>query len=289
MRFIVLVLKGMAYGTTHIVPGIGGGIVMLLLGIYVEFVEAIGNLFVQRDRWRQYLGFLIPLGIGMVLGILVAAVLVEGLLQRHPTASMLFFMGLLLGTIPSVLRLHQDMRPTPGRIGALLLGGALVVAIRALGPLLTGKSAAYTLNTVPEIGYNALMSFLAGGASVTPGLDGSYVLMLGGTYPAVLEAVAGLRHLQIHWPALLSTVIFAGLGVLIFAKLIDSLIKRKPSAAYYAVLGMVIGSIYGLWPQPPIEGSPIMLILSFVAGAAIAALLGRASAEPGLEAGALQH
>lgn len=122
MRYIVLVLKGMVYGTTHVLPGIGGGIVMLLLGVYEEFVEAVGNLFVRRDRWRQYLSFLVPLGIGMVLGIVVAAVLVEGLLERHPTASMLFFMGLLLGTIPTVLRLHQDMRATPGRIGALLIG-----------------------------------------------------------------------------------------------------------------------------------------------------------------------
>jgi len=283
MRFIVLVLKGMVYGTTHVLPGLGGGIVLLLLGIYEEFVEAIGNLFVRRDRWRQYLGFLIPLGIGMVLGIILAAILIEGLMERHLAASMLFFMGLLLGTIPSVLRLHQDMRPTAGRIGALIVGGALVVAIRALGPLLTGTSTAYTLNTVPEVGYNALMSFLAGGASVTPGLDGSYVLMLGGTYPAVLEAVAALRHMQFHWAALLSTVIFAGLGILIFAKLIDSLIKRKPSPAYYAVLGMVLGSIYGLWPQPPIEGSPILLLLSFVAGAAAAVLLGRVSAEPGFD------
>ncbi len=287
MRLIVLVLKGMIYGTTHVLPGLGGGIVLLLLGVYEEFVEAIGNLFVRRDRWRQYLGFLVPLGIGMVLGIIVAAILIEGLMERHPTASMLFFMGLLLGTVPSVLRLHGDMRPTAGRIGALLFGGALVVAIRALGPLLTGKSTAYTLDTVSEVGHNALMSFLAGGASVTPGLDGSYVLMLGGTYPAVLEAVAGLRHLQIQWAALLSTVIFAGLGILIFAKLIDSLIKQKPSAAYYAVLGMILGSIYGLWPQPPIEGSPILLILSFVVGAAVAVLLGRSSAEPGFEDEAL--
>ncbi len=287
MRYIVLVLKGMVYGTTHVLPGIGGGIVMLLLGVYEEFVEAVGNLFVRRDRWRQYLSFLVPLGIGMVLGIVVAAVLVEGLLERHPTASMLFFMGLLLGTIPTVLRLHQDMRATPGRIGALLIGGALVVAIRALGPLLTGKSTAYTLNTVPEVAHNALMSFLAGGASVTPGLDGSYVLMLGGTYPAVLEAVANLRHMQFHWPALLSTVIFAPLGILIFAKLIDSLIKKRPSAAYYAVLGMVLGSIYGLWPQPPIEGSPILLILSFVAGAAVAVMLGRVSTDPGFDSQAI--
>ena len=283
MRWVGLILKGMAYGVTHIVPGIGGGIVLLLLGVYEEFVEAVGNILVRRDRWRQYLGFLIPLGIGMALGVVLAAVVVEGFLQRFPTASMVFFIGLLLGTIPSVFRLHADMRPTAGRLGALLLGAALVVAIRALGPLLAGSGVAYTLTTAREVAYNSLMSFLAGGASVTPGLDGSYVLLLGGTYPAVLDAVAQVRHLQFNWPALLSTVVFAALGILVFSKLIDSLIKKSPSAAYYAVLGMVLGSVYGLWPQPPIEGTALVLGLCFVAGAAVALLLGRVSQETGFD------
>lgn len=283
MRWFVLILKGMLYGTTHVVPGIGGGIVLLLLGVYQEFVEAVGNLFVRRDRWRQYLGFLIPLGIGMVLGIIVAAVVVEGLLERFPTASMVFFIGLLLGTIPSVYRLHADMRPTTGRLVALLGGAALVVVIRALGPLLTGSGTVYTLASASEVAYNALMSFFAGGASVTPGLDGSYVLMLGGTYPAVLEAVAQLRHLQFNWPALVSTVAFAGLGILVFSKLIDWLIKRNPSAAYYAVLGMVVGSVYGLWPEKPFQGSLPVLFLCFVAGTAAALLIGRVPQEPGFD------
>lgn len=284
MHWLVLVLKGMLYGTTHIVPGIGGGIVLLLLAVYQEFVEAVGNLFVRRDRWRQYLGFLIPLGIGMVLGIILAAVLVEDLLARFPTASMVFFIGLLLGTIPSVYRLHADMRPTPGRVVALLGGAVLVVVIRALGPLLTGAGTAYTLTSVREVSYNSLMSFLAGGASVTPGLDGSYVLLLGGTYPAVLEAVAQVRHLQFHWPALLSTVVFAALGILVFSKLIDSLIKKNPSAAYYAVLGMVLGSVYGLWPASPIQGSTLVLVLCFLAGFGAALLLGRVPQEQGFGA-----
>ncbi|NLT73050.1 MAG: DUF368 domain-containing protein [Chloroflexi bacterium] len=283
MHWIGLVLKGILYGTTHVVPGIGGGIVLILLGVYADFVEAIGNILVRRDRWRQYLRFLIPLGVGMVLGVFLAAVAVEGLMARYPTASMLFFMGLLLGTIPSVFRLSDDMRPTKGRVAACLAGAAFVVAIRALEPLLAGSTADFTLTTPREIGYNALMSFLAGGASVTPGLDGSYVLLLGGTYPAVLGAVAQLRHLQIHWAALISTAVPAGLGILGFSKVIDSVIKRSPSGAYYAVLGMIVGSIYGLWPQPPIQGSPLVLALCLIAGATVAIFIGRVPQEPGFD------
>ncbi|MGI6367149.1 MAG: DUF368 domain-containing protein [Anaerolineae bacterium] len=281
MRFLVLVLKGMLYGTTHVVPGIGGGIVLLLLGVYEEFVESLGNLFVRRDRWRQYLRFLIPLGIGMVLGIIAAAVLIESLIEKYPVPSMFFFIGLLLGTIPSVLKLHKDMRLTPRRAAAFLVGAAIVVLMRLAGPLLAGtERASYTLTNAREVAYNALVSFLAGGASVTPGLDGSYVLMLGGTYPAVLQAVANVRHLVFNWPALLSTAVCAGLGILVFAKLIDALIKRQPSAAYYGVLGLVAGSIYGLWPNEPIRGNPLVLALALVVGVAAAYLIGTKSAQP---------
>jgi putative membrane protein len=182
MRFVVLVLKGMLYGVTHVSPGLGGGIVLILLGIYGEFVEAIGNLFVKRDRWRQYLGFLVPLGIGMIVGILAAAALIERLLTRYPTLTMFVFMGLLVGTIPSVLRLHDDLRPTPRRIAALILGAALVIGIRVLEAVLVGRDVTYTFTNAREVAYQSLISFLAGCASVTPGLDGSTVLLLGGTY-----------------------------------------------------------------------------------------------------------
>ncbi len=280
MKQIVLVLKGMAYGVTHVAPGLGGGIVLLLLGIYEEFVEAMGNLLVQRSRWRQHLAFLIPVGIGAVLGVVLAAVVIDALLEAYPTESMIFFMGLLLGTVPSVLKLHRDMRFSPGRLAALLLGLAFVVGIRAAEPLLVGHGPAYTMTTWPQILYNAVVSFVAGGASVTPGLDGSYILLLGGTYAPVLGAVAALKELVIHWGALLSTGLGAVLGILVFSKLIDLAIKRAPSLAYYAVLGMVLGSVYGLWPDQPARLPAWALALCLLAGGGIALLLGRSPQEP---------
>jgi len=103
MKYLVLVLKGMAYGVTHVAPGLGGGLILILLGVYERFVEAIGNFFVQRERWREFLAFLIPLGIGMVIGIVLAAKIIAAVLDRYPVATMVFFMGLLIGTIPSCL------------------------------------------------------------------------------------------------------------------------------------------------------------------------------------------
>ena len=252
--------------------GLGGSLILLLLGIYEQFVDSVGNLFVERRRWREHLAFLIPFGIGMVVGVLALANLVTLLLDRHPAPTMFFFMGLLVGTIPSVLRIHKDMRFTPGRGVTLLLGLLFVVVLRSVGPAgeEIGAQAGRQIVGPGMIVYATVISFLAGGASVTPGLDGSYVLLLGDTYHPIIDALAALRHLDSRWGALLTTAIGAGLGIIIFSKLIDAAIKRAPSLAYYCVLGLVIGSVYGLWPRGVALDNIPLLALSFIVGLLLA-------------------
>ncbi len=272
MVTIVLVLKGVAYGITHIVPGLGGGLILILMGIYDRFVEALGNLL-DLHRWREHLAFLAPLGLGMVLGMIGLARLITVVMERFPSESMVFFMGLLLGTIPSVLHMHDELRPSPGRILALAAGLLLVVGLRAIEP--QGRSGVASISTPAGAVYNCAVCFLAGGASITPGLDGSCMLLLGGVYGPVVAAVADLTHLQIHWIALLSTGIGAAAGILTFSKLIHTALHRAPAVATYAVLGLVVGSIYGLWPQEaPQVGIPMSVIV-FLVGLAVAWVSGR--------------
>ncbi|MBC7235904.1 MAG: DUF368 domain-containing protein [Chloroflexi bacterium] len=272
MKYIVLALKGVAYGITHIVPGLGGGLILILLGIYEQLVEALGNLFDLR-RWREHLAFLAPVAIGMVLGMVVLARVITEIMSRFPAASMFFFMGLLVGTIPSVWRMHDDMRPTVGRVIALGMGLALVIALRAVKP--QGGGSLQAISTPLGAAYNLLISFIAGGASVTPGLDGSYMLLLGGTYEPVIEAVADLSRLIIHWLPLITTSVGAVAGILIFSKLIYIALKRVPAVSAYMILGLVVGSVYGLWPKEPARVGAPLLILAFLVGVALAWLSGR--------------
>lgn len=279
MKRIILIFKGMAYGITHILPGLGGAIALILMGIYEPFVDAVGNLFIQRHRWREFAAFLIPLGIGMVLGILLAAVVFEKLLADHPAATNAFFVGLLVGAIPSVLRMHNDMRPSWGRTGASTLGIALVLGIRGLEAYLrAGHGQKWTLEALNQptgVAYNGLVSFLAGGAAVTPGLDGSLVLIVGGIYEPLLQAISALKGLVIHWWPILTTAVCTVIGIFTFSKLIDTFIKRSPAVAYYGVLGMILGSIYVLVPRQPGVDSFFLLLLAFALGLGLALWLGR--------------
>jgi putative membrane protein len=272
MATVVLIFKGVVYGITHIVPGLGGGLILILMGIYDRFVEALGNLLDLR-RWREHLAFLAPLGLGMVLGMIGLARLITVVMERYPAEAMVFFMGLLLGTIPSVLHMHHELRPSLGRVLALVAGLLLVVGLRAVEP--QGRSGVASISTPAGAAYNLLICFLAGGASITPGLDGSYMLLLGGVYEPIITAVADLTHLRIGWVALISTGVGAGAGILTFSKLIHTAIHRAPAVATYGILGLVVGSIYGLWPQDAPRVSIPVLALVFLVGLGIAWMSGR--------------
>jgi putative membrane protein len=275
MRYLVLVLKGMAYGITHIVPGLGGGLVLILLGIYEPFVDAIGNLFLRRDRWGEYIPFLASLGLGMVIAVVALARLVSALLNSYPAPTMFFFMGLMLGTVPPVLKMHHDMRPSARRLLALAAGLALVVGIRALERLGIHASLSADLGGVIGFAYTTITSFAAGCASVTPGLDGSYVLLLAGTYEPILGALSDLTDLTIRWGILTALGLGAVLGIVTWSKAVDTAIKRAPSVTYYVVLGLIVGSLYGLWPATTAGVSVPVLALAFAAGFALAVVFGR--------------
>ncbi len=275
MKYLILVLKGVAYGVTNLVPAIGGGTILILLRIYEQFVDAWGNLLNFR-RWKEIIPFLFFLGLGAAVGMVALSGLINLLLDNYEAPTMFFFIGLLLGTIPSVLKMHRDMRFTVGRGVALLVGIAFVVAMRIIREsTITGSDRG--INTPGDFVYNVVVCFLAGGASVTPGLDGSSIFMLGGTYKAITGALSALAHLEIQWATIISTALGAAPGIIIFSRLISAAIKRAPSVTYYAVLGIIVGSVYGLWPK--MEGANVwVLIVAFVVGLALALVFNRPTA-----------
>lgn len=285
LKTVVLVLKGMAYGITHIVPGLGGSLVLILLGVYERFVDAAGNLLVERRKWREHLAFLIPLGLGMVIGMVGLAKLISFLMEDYAAPTQFFFMGLVIGTITTVLRMCRGLKPTVGRVAALVVALALVFLVRFANP--TEGARAADLSGVGGLLYNLFASFVGGVASVTPGLDGSYILMLLRTYGPAIGAVGGvldaLRALDlgsIQWGILITLGVGAVAGILVFSKVVDSIIRRARGVAYYAILGLVAGSLYGLWPSIPAGTNLVICALAFGVGVVAALLLGRAQPSP---------
>ena len=237
-----LFLTGVAIGAANVVPGVSGGTIALLAGVYGRLLGALGRLAGEPRRllmhgrwgpaWRAADGtFLAALGAGVAAGVFSLAKALEWLLRAHETATMAFFFGLIL---LSTLYVGRGVgRWRPDTLTALGLGAAVASGIALLAP--AGE------NTDP------LYVFACGVAAVVsmilPGLSGSFVLLLMGNYALVLGAV-GRLELGILVPMGLGCAV----GLLAFARLLDLVLARWRDLTLALMTGFVVGSLAVIWP-----------------------------------------
>jgi len=278
VKFINLLLKGMAIGVSNVIPGVSAGTFMVLLGIYDELVEAIGNFLTSKSKRKDYFLFLLPLVIGASGGVLVFANLITLLMERHAVPTQFFFIGLILGGIPAVLKMYHDMKPSTSRLVAFTVGLGLVIFLGIEERL--GISGHIPVSTSSLLGFSffAIVGFFAGGAMVTPGVSGAYIFLLTETYEPIMQALASLTQPPIHWGVIVSVAAGAGIGLLVCSRLIALALERQPAVTFYAILGLICGSFVGLWPAGlGVSASSLASIVALVPGVAIAYLLGRSA------------
>jgi len=276
VKFINLLLKGMAIGVANVIPGVSTGTFLVLLGIYDELIEAVSNFFANREKVKIYLLFLFPLGIGAVGGTLAFANLATLVLDRYPVPAQFFFIGLIVGSIPSVIKMHADMKPSAHRVIAFAVGLGLAALVGSGGR--SEMLAHFSANTSSLSGllYFGVIGFFAGGAVITPGMSGSYIFLLAGTYGPIMQSLASLTQPPIHWGVIISVAAGVGVGVLVCSRLIDVALKRQPAVTFYAILGLICGSFVGLWPaELDVSASSLAGLLTFAVGVGIAWLLGK--------------
>ena len=280
MSFFTLVLKGMAIGVANVVPGVSAGTFMVLLGIYDQLIRAVSDFFTDLRNLRSNLLLLIPISAGAVTGILIFANLASYVLDRYPVTAQLFFIGLILGSVPSVLKMHHDMKPAPGRLFAFVVGLGLVVFVGLLGRSEIAGSA--MTEGFPLIGvlYFGVVGLFAGGAMITPGMSGSYIFLLAGTYEPIMQALSSLTQPPVLWGVLVATAVGSAAGILLWSRIISLALNRRPAVTYYVIVGLIAGSLVGLWPSSlDLSVDSVIPILAFVSGAAAAYLVGRPGAE----------
>ena len=286
MRWIVTVLKGAVIGIANIIPGVSGGTMAFLLGIYKKLTDALGNVLLEKTNRGSRLIFLFLVFIGAVMGIAVFARLFSFLLERPVTAlpTYAFFGGLILGSIPFLLRAHHDMKPSSPRIVAFFLGLLPVLLLALIRQNPAEMNGGTDLSGNIGAGYAlwlALCGFLGAGSMIVPGFSGSALLVALGEYRNILTFVDERMVLP-----LLVLVLGIIPGIILFAKLISYLLKQFPAVTFFCILGLVTGSVFHvakeitLLPRPETYGI-IGGILFFLGGIAVSYALSLAS--PGEE------
>ena len=281
MKFIKSILRGVAIGIANIIPGVSGGTMMVSMGIYDEVICAVTGIF---HRWKQSVRTLFPYVIGMGAGIVGLSFAISQLFASYPLQTAMLFIGLIFGGLPLLLPKVAGKRPSLAELAVFASFFGLIVWMQFWGE---GHSKLLAVDAGTMLSL-FLIGALAAAAMVIPGVSGSMLLMSLGYYTPLID------HINAFVTAVVtldfSTVWYCvgilapfGIGVLIgafvIAKLVEYLLKRYERMTYFAILGLVASSPIAVFAGIGVGGASAGAwfagIILFVAGAAIAGLLGK--------------
>ncbi|WP_010272202.1 DUF368 domain-containing protein [Paenibacillus senegalensis] len=260
--------RGVVMGITDLIPGISGGTMAVILGIYQRLIEAINGL-ISRE-WKKHVLYLIPVGLGMVAAIFGFSRVMDWLLANAAQPTYFFFIGLILGIVPYLFNKIEFRRTfTPLHYGLLLVAAAAVYGIGLLRAEETG--AIIESPALNEFIFLFFAGWLASAALILPGISGTFLLLLLGLYPTVINALK-----TFNLPVII--VVGAGIviGILLTSKVVHALLKRFTIGTYAVVIGMVLGATIVIFPG--FGGGALQLVLSivtFLGGLAVAVFLGK--------------
>lgn len=241
---IVLIIKGFIFGIANIIPGVSGGTLAMTMGIYEDMINSISHIF--KDLKKNIL-FLLPIGIGAVISILLMSKLISNCLEDYPFPTTLFFIGLILGGIPLIARKVKDKEKNPINFVLFFFTFSLVATMA----FMSEGDFSVNLSNPSVLMYFLLflVGVLAAATMVIPGVSGSFVLMLIGFYKPIVKIVSDLTNTSHIIHNLLILIPF-GVGIIVgiiaVAKLIEFLFQKFETATYYAILGFVFASFIGL-------------------------------------------
>lgn len=262
------IYRGFMMGASDVIPGVSGGTIALLLGIYDQLINAINGLF--SNEWKKYLRFLVPLGLGVVLAIFSLANLIKWLSKNYPDPLQFFFLGLILGVLPYLFAKANIKETFKSNHYLLLVFGALIIGAIAFLDTSSGTQVIEDRTTGIYI-YLFFSGFLASAAMILPGISGSMILLVVGAYYTIMNAIS---HLYID--VIIVTGIGIVLGIFGMSRLIAFLLKKYRIGTYACVIGFVIGSLAIVFPGWPTNVSLVITsVVTFALGLLAATILGR--------------
>ena len=255
-KYLLLYFKGLLMGAADIVPGVSGGTMALITGIYKELISSIDQMslkqigLLQKEGftafWKGVNGsFLLPLFLGIASGIIFLSGAITYLLDQHPILLWSFFFGLILASIYVLIK--QFSLKTFTHYSLLLLGFIIAFGITQLKP--AGAS-----NNLLYLFFSSMIAIIA---MILPGISGAFIFILLGVYKEVLATVKGAITvlLDFNWmsfKAVYTRVAVIGLGIVIglklFSRLLTWLFNHKKEATLSVLIGFMIGALPKIWP-----------------------------------------
>jgi len=242
--YLVLVLKGIGMGAANVIPGVSGGTVALITGIFERLIDSIRSFDITAVRLllrgelsafaaHTSLYFLIAVFAGVAIAILALARILEPLFDDYPVYVWAFFFGLILASVYFVGKTVG--RWTPVVVACFLVGTGGAVAVALVSDMAAENDAYW---------YVFLCGIVAICSMILPGLSGSYVLLLMGNYELVVINAVNDFDLGVLIPMLLGAIA----GIIAFSRLLSWVLKRYRDQTISLLTGFIFGSLSMLWP-----------------------------------------
>jgi putative membrane protein len=234
--------KGFAMGAADLVPGVSGGTVAFITGIYDELLSTISGLGIGTLKdlykegikvvWIKYnLSFLAVLGMGLISAVIALSGSIHWLQAEYPTELRAFFFGLVLASAPLLSR--EVKHKTVRKYSMILLGVLIAVTITSLPPAVQSNSPLFL----------TISGAIAICAMLLPGISGSFILLILGAYTPVITALSNFDILRIG-----AFAVGALIGLLTFSRVLSRILKNHHSTAIALLTGFLLGSLHVLWP-----------------------------------------
>ena len=255
MKKAINFIKGIVIGIAMLVPGVSGGTMAIILGLYDEMIHSISSFF--KDVKKNTI-FLLTVGLGGIVGIGLFGRVIEYGLDKFKVPMIYLFLGLIIGGIPVLYKKAIDGSKTKNDWLYLVIG-FLIILIMSLykGTLVDLASSKGLLQFI----FLVLAGIIIAVALILPGISTSFMLLVLGLYDITLKAI---NNLEINY--LIPISLGAFIGVIATTKVLEDFLNKKPRPTYMMILGFVIGSIIEVFPGLPLGLDILLSIITFILG-----------------------
>lgn len=260
-QIIMRLIHGAIIGLGAVLPGISGGVLCVVFGVYKPIMELLSHPF---KAIKKHAKLLIPIVIGIGIGFLAISKLLGFLLTKYPDPSVCLFVGLIAGMMPSLFREAGEKGRSKGSFVSMAICFVVVLA------LLLGLNAVH-VTIVPNFGWYLFCGFCIALSVIAPGMSFSTLLMPLGLYTPLVEGIGNL-----DFKVILPAGIGALLTVILLAKAIDSLMNKHYSVVFHGIIGIVIAATVVIIPFKSFTvgvKEAIINIVCIVVGIAVALIL----------------
>ena len=254
-------IGGILMGLANLVPGVSGGTMILVMGLYDEFIGSIAD--VTRFRFtKRNISFLLIVGCAAIAAIATLAGTLSRAVTLHRSAMFALFIGLTLGGVPRLIKMLKGFTASAG--AALILGLAIMVTIAATKADPPDRDAVKQavaggeFRVEPDYATDVAAGVLGMSAMVLPGVSGAYMVLILGRYETILASIAVAKEYAISYGGIGNPMVFlrvlipVGVGSVLALVLLSNFLKwmlnRHEKATLGLLLGILLGSVVGIWP-----------------------------------------